>query len=102
VARARSLRLTIDENRYVSSLPGRPFTRRGMSDPISRLQLARQEIDRVFGPGYAVGHPEVVCAVMQSASSDYAAQLVARAIEHVAVALPSRRRRAASCSRASC
>ena len=41
-----------------------------MSDPISRLQLARQEIDRVFGPGYAVEHPELVAVVMQSASSD--------------------------------
>ena len=54
-----------------------------MSDPISRLQLARQEIDRVFGPGYAVEHPKLVAVVMQSASSDYAAQLVACAIEHV-------------------
>jgi hypothetical protein len=49
-----------------------------VSDPISRLQFARQEIDRVFGPGYAVRHPEVVCALMQSAASDYAAQLRAR------------------------
>jgi hypothetical protein len=41
----------------------------------------------VFGPGHAAAHPELVAVVMQSASSDYAAQLVARAIEHVAVAL---------------
>ena len=41
----------------------------------------------MFGTGYAVAHPELVAALMQSASSDYAAQLVARPIEHVAEAL---------------
>jgi hypothetical protein len=30
-----------------------------MADPVSRLQLAQQEIDRVFGTGYAAGHPEL-------------------------------------------
>ena len=54
-----------------------------MSDPISRLQLARQEIDRVFGPGHAAANPQLVAAVMAAASRDYAAQLVARTIEHV-------------------
>ena len=44
-------------------------------------------IDRVFGPGYAAAHPELVAVVRQSASRDHAAQLVARAIEHVAEAL---------------
>lgn len=48
-----------------------------MSDPISRLQLARQEIDRTFGDGYAAAPPELVAVVMQSASSDYAAHLLA-------------------------
>ena len=75
---------------------GRPFTdlkKGGRAwDPISRLQLAEQEIDRVFGPGYAAAHPELVAAVMAAASSDYAVQLVARAIEHIAEALWSRRR----------
>jgi hypothetical protein len=54
-----------------------------VSDPISRLQLARQEIDRVFGPGHAAANPQLVAAVMAAASRDYAAQLVARTIEHV-------------------
>jgi hypothetical protein len=27
-----------------------------MADPVSRLQLAHDEIDRVFGFGFAVGH----------------------------------------------
>ena len=58
-----------------------------MSGPISRLQLAEQEIDRTFGHGYAAAHPELVAVVMQSAASDYATQLVARAIEHVSQAL---------------
>ena len=36
---------------------------------ISRLHLARHEIDRVFGQGYGAAYPELVAAVMQSASS---------------------------------
>ena len=58
-----------------------------MSDPISRLELARQEIDRVFGSGHAQQHPEVVVAVMQTAASDWAASRLAVAIEGVAAAL---------------
>ena len=58
-----------------------------MSDPISRLELARQEIDRVFGSGHAQQHPEVVVAVMQTAASDWAASRLAVAIERVAAAL---------------
>jgi hypothetical protein len=34
-----------------------------MSDPVSRLQLSRQEIDGVFGEGYAAAHPELVAVV---------------------------------------
>jgi hypothetical protein len=49
-------------------------------DPISRLQFARDEVDRVFGPGYAAAHPEVVSAVMISASLDFAAGLIAAAL----------------------
>ena len=63
-----------------------------MSDPISRLEFARQEIDRVFGSGHAEQHPEVVVAVMQTAASDWAASRLAVAIERVAVALGERRR----------
>ena len=44
---------------------GRPSMWEGsMSDPISRLEFARREIDRVFGSGHARQHPEVVVAVM--------------------------------------
>jgi hypothetical protein len=50
-----------------------------VSDPISRLQLARQEIDRVFGDGYAAAIRALVAVVMQWAASDYVAQLIARA-----------------------
>jgi hypothetical protein len=53
-----------------------------MADPVSRLQLAQQEIDRTFGPDYAREHPEVVAVVVQSAASDYAALAIARAAEH--------------------
>ena len=41
-----------------------------MSDPISRLEVVRREIDRVFGDGYAAAHPELVAVVMQTAASD--------------------------------
>jgi hypothetical protein len=57
------------------------------SDPISRLQFARDEIDRVFGAGYAAAHPEVLVVVMQSAASDFAALAIARSLQDVAAAL---------------
>jgi 2-hydroxychromene-2-carboxylate isomerase len=57
------------------------------ADPISRLQFARQELDRVFGDGYAAAHPDVVIAIVQSAAADFAALALARAIEQVAAAL---------------
>jgi hypothetical protein len=56
--------------------------------PISRLQFAQQEIDRVFGDGYATAHPGIVAAVMQSAATgDYAAQLIAHGLGQIANAL---------------
>jgi hypothetical protein len=58
-----------------------------MPDPISRLQIVQQEIDRVFGAGYAAENPNLVIAVMNAASSDYAAQLIARSLRDIAVAL---------------
>ena len=58
-----------------------------MTDPISRLEVCRSEIDRVFGDGYATAHPDVVTAVVQSAASDWAATRLAIAIERVAAAL---------------
>jgi hypothetical protein len=58
-----------------------------MSDPISRLEVVQREIDRVFGPGYAAAHPDVVTAMVQSAASDWAATRLAIAIERVAAAL---------------
>ena len=58
-----------------------------MADPISRVELAQRELDRVFGANYARSHPEVLAAVVQSASMDYAAHLLARAIADIAHAL---------------
>jgi hypothetical protein len=58
-----------------------------MPDPVSRLQLARDEINRIFGVGFAEQHPEVLVVVMQSAASDWAATRLAVAIERVAEAL---------------
>jgi hypothetical protein len=60
-----------------------------MSDAksVSRLQHAQQEIDRALGPNFARDHPDVLIAVMQNMSSDYAALVVAHAIQDVAAAL---------------
>jgi hypothetical protein len=41
---------------------------------------ARQEVDRVFGQDYASAHPEVVAAVLISASMDWAAMTIAAAL----------------------
>jgi hypothetical protein len=57
------------------------------SDPVSRLEMVRGELDRVFGDGYAREHPDLVAVVVQSAASDWAAARLASAIEHVAFAL---------------
>jgi hypothetical protein len=57
------------------------------ADPISRLEVVRREIDRVFGDGHADAHPEPVIAVVNAASSDWAASRLAAAIERVAEAL---------------
>ena len=58
-----------------------------MSDPISRFAFAVSEIDRTLGAGYAKQHPEVICSVMQSAASDYAALALARGLDNIALAL---------------
>jgi hypothetical protein len=47
------------------------------SQSVSRLQHAQQEIDRALGPNFARDHPDVLIAVMQNMSSDYAALVVA-------------------------
>jgi hypothetical protein len=58
-----------------------------MPDPLARLQFARDEIDRVFGSGYAQANPDVVSAVMISASLDFHGLIISRTLEGVAGAL---------------
>jgi hypothetical protein len=58
-----------------------------MPDPVSRLQMAHDEIDKTFGAGFAQQHPELVAAVLAAASSDWAALAVARALQNIADAL---------------
>jgi hypothetical protein len=58
-----------------------------MPEPLSRLQLARDEINKTFGPDFAEQHTELVIAVMNAASSDWAASRLGVAIERVAEAL---------------
>ena len=61
---------------------------RSMSaDPISRLAFAISEIDKCLGQKLAREHPEVLCAVMASAASDFAALAVERGLGAIALAL---------------
>ena len=48
-----------------------------MPDPISRLQFAQAEVDRVLGDGYARANPQAVSGVMIAASLDRAAMTIA-------------------------
>jgi hypothetical protein len=50
----------------------------------SRLELARDEVDRVFGEGSAAAHPQMVLAVMNTAATDWAARLIGGALEDIA------------------
>jgi hypothetical protein len=53
----------------------------------SRLELARDEVDHVFGDGHAAAHPELVVAIVHAASSDWAARVICAALEDIAGAL---------------
>jgi hypothetical protein len=56
-------------------------------DPITRLRFARDEIDRVFGDGYAAAHSDLVAAVMSTAAINFATAVIADALERIAAAL---------------
>jgi hypothetical protein len=58
-----------------------------MADEVTRLQHARDEIDKTFGVGHAAENSDLVIAVTNAASSDYAAQLIARSLRDIAIAL---------------
>ena len=58
-----------------------------MPDPVSRLEMVRQEVDRTFGVGFAAQHPELVAAVMATAASDYMAVAITRGLQDIAAAL---------------
>jgi hypothetical protein len=53
----------------------------------SRLELARDEVDRVFGPGHAAAHPELVVAIVHAASSDWAARVITAGLQDIAAAV---------------
>jgi hypothetical protein len=52
-------------------------------DPITRLEFAKGEIDRVFGRD----HPDLTAAVMLSTSLDFHGLTLARTVRDVAAAL---------------
>jgi hypothetical protein len=49
-------------------------------DPVSRLQAARAEVDRVFGEGFAREHSDLVGALVLSVALDNAAAVIAAAL----------------------
>jgi len=51
------------------------------------MMKAISDIDELLGKGYAKQHPELIAAYMQTASIDFGAAVIARAIESVASAL---------------
>ena len=53
----------------------------------SRLELARDEVDRVFGAVHAAAHPELVVATVHAASSDWAARVITAGLQDIAGAL---------------
>jgi hypothetical protein len=57
------------------------------TDPISRLEVIRSEIDRALGDGHAPAHPELVVAIVHAASSEWAARVICAALEDIAGAL---------------
>ena len=65
-----------------------------MPDPVSRLQVAQAEIDRMLGDGYARANPQVVSAVMIFASLDWAAMTIAGALVAEEVSVPRNKGRA--------
>ena len=58
-----------------------------MPDPISRLEVCRREIDRVFGEGHAAANPQLVAAVLTAATIDQAAIRLSAALEFIGRAL---------------
>jgi hypothetical protein len=47
------------------------------------LRNAIQEIDRVFGSGYAQNNPDLVGSFMAAASMDYAVGIIAKRLERI-------------------
>jgi hypothetical protein len=56
-------------------------------DPLSRLRFCVEEIDRVFGGGFARENPALVGVVMQTAASDFAALAISHSLDNIAGAL---------------
>ena len=47
------------------------------------MRAAIRDIDEQLGHGYAAQHPELIAAYMQTASADFGASVIARAIESI-------------------
>ena len=56
------------------------------------MLAAVTDIDKLLGKGYAKKHPELIAAFMRTATTDYGASMIARAIEIAAEAISNERR----------
>jgi purine nucleoside permease len=56
-------------------------------DPVSRLRLVQEEVDKIFGSDYARQHPEVTAAALMAASIDFATVHIVEALREIAAAL---------------
>src|SRR5207249_1012986 len=57
------------------------------SQSVSRLELARQEVDSIFGVGYAASHPELVAAVLNAGMVDWATRVLGAGLVDIANAV---------------
>lgn len=57
------------------------------SNPLSRLEFCKSEIDRIYGRDFSHAHPELTAAVMLSAALDFHGLQLAKALRDVSAAL---------------
>ena len=53
------------------------------------MLAAKRDIDELFGQGYAIKHPELVAAYIQTCALDYGMSLIASKIDDIASSLGS-------------
>jgi hypothetical protein len=57
------------------------YMRQAMANADEHLRVTIDRIDARFGEGFAMAHPELIAAFMQTSAIDMAASAIARSIE---------------------